>query len=344
MLAVPGFGPALLSNLKRWRDQQERRFVFDPNKGVDQAAKSAVERKILTEKVDLERKLNEGLSKLIVSSNHILTRRRALLAQAEQAAHDLAQAEADLRASSATSPIVLWKRAIAALGAISIGGLILVSYLGNPPSGVTPQHMSQQVQPQQLQPRAASRVPPVQPTLPPHVEKDARGQLRPEDGYDWSDGKHVSARWMPGKISREYPHVIASDTEGQWQPDDGYDWADATNPKDKSVKWVPGIVSNRYPNVVAAAIEGQWRPADGYAWVFNPPRSGDMRIKPISRPEDQFSIPVPENPFQRGLADRAELEQWVAALSGDFRRGAEWWTGRRSLPNPGSCNGPAATS
>jgi DNA-binding helix-hairpin-helix protein with protein kinase domain len=44
VLAVPGFGPVLLGNLKHWRDQQQRRFVFDPNKGVDQAAKNTVER------------------------------------------------------------------------------------------------------------------------------------------------------------------------------------------------------------------------------------------------------------------------------------------------------------
>jgi DNA-binding helix-hairpin-helix protein with protein kinase domain len=87
VLAVPGFGPVLLNNLKRWRDQQERRFVFDPNKGVDQSAKNAVERQILTEKMDVEGKLNEGLSKLTVSSHQILTRRRTLLTQAEQAAH-----------------------------------------------------------------------------------------------------------------------------------------------------------------------------------------------------------------------------------------------------------------
>jgi DNA-binding helix-hairpin-helix protein with protein kinase domain len=341
VLAVPGFGPVLLSNLKRWRDRQERRFVFDANKGIDQAAKNGVERQILTEKVDLERKLNEGLSKLIISGNHILTRRRTLLARAEQAAQEFAQAEADLRASSAVSPIVLGKRAIAVLGAISIGGLILLSHLGNGPSVVTPQQMSQQVQPRQSQPVAPSPIPPLQPTLAPHVEKVASGQLRPEDGYDWSDGKQVSVRWIPGKISREYPHVIASDTEGEWQPDDGYDWSDAANPKDKSVKWVPGIVSSRYPNVAAEAIEGQWRPADGYTWAVNPPRSGDMRVKPIPRPEE---IPLPEVPFQRGLADRTELEQWIAALSGDVRRGAEWWAGRRSVPNPGSCNGPAAAS
>jgi hypothetical protein len=149
---------------------------------------------------------------------------------------------------------------------------------------------------------------------------------------------------MPGKISGQYPHVVASDTEGEWQPEDGYNWADAANPKDKSVKWMSGIASDRYPNVVAAPAEGQWRPADGYAWVVNPPRPGDMRVKPVPSPEDRFSTPVPENPFQQGLADRTEWEQWVAALDGDFRQGAEWWTSHRSLRNPGSCNGPAATS
>lgn len=329
VLAVPGFGPALLSNLKRWRDQQQRRFVFDPSKGVDLAAKNAVERQILTEKLDLERKLNEGLAKLIVGGNHILTRRRTLLAQAEQAANNLAQAEADLRASAAILPVLSWKPAIAALGAISIGGLILVSHLGNRSSEVTPGPYPGQ---------------PEQPNFPPHVEKDAGVQLHPQDGYDWSDSKHASVRWMPGKTSREYPHVIASNKEGEWQPGDGYNWVDLTNPKNKSVKWVPGIASDHYPNVVAAAIEGQWRPADGYTWMINPHRPDDMRVKPTPRPEDQLSTIVPAKSFQQGLADRTEWEQWVSALSGDFRRGAEWWAKHRSLRNPGSCSWPAATS
>jgi DNA-binding helix-hairpin-helix protein with protein kinase domain len=325
VLAVPGFGPALLSNLKQWRDQQQRRFVFDPNKGVDQAVKNTVERQILTEKVDLERKLNEGLSKLTASSSHVLTRRRALLAQAQQAARDLAQAETDLRAAeqaardlaqaeanlraakqatrdraqteadlrvaeqatrdraqaeanlravaavpstprpTQSTNVRAISRAIFALGAIAIAVVIIASHLGKEPSAVAPQQMPHQVQPQQIQPRSAFPVPPVKPTVPPHAEKDANGLLRPEDGYDWSDGNHVSVRWMSGKISRESPHVIASQTEGEWHPDDGYDWADPAKPKDKSVRWVPGIASNRYPNVVAASIDGQWRPAEGYA-------------------------------------------------------------------------------
>jgi hypothetical protein len=134
VLTVPGFGPVALSNLTQWRNQQERRFRFDPNKGVDQAAKNLVERQILAEKIDLERKLNEGLSKLTVSNHYILTRRRALLAQAEQAALDLAQAEVDLRASSAIAPITPGKRAIVVIGAVTIGGLIIASHQGNGPS------------------------------------------------------------------------------------------------------------------------------------------------------------------------------------------------------------------
>lgn len=337
VLAVPGFGPVLLSNLKRWRDQQEKRFVFDPNKGIDPTAKNAVERQIVTEKIGLESKLNEGLSKLTVSSHHILTRRRTLLAQAEQAAHDLAQAEADLRALSAISPIAPGRRAIVALGALSIGGLIIVSHQGKGPSP-----LPNPVQPQQEQPRVASPVPPVRPTLPPHVERDATGQLRPEDGYEWSDINHSSVRWIPGKISRQHPHVIASDTEGKWEPDDGYGWLDTSNANEKWVKWVPGTASNRYPHVVASTADGRWLPADGYTWVVNPPRPGDMKVKPTGIPDDQNTNPPPSSPVERGLADRTELQQWIAGLSGDFGRGAEWWAAHRSLSNPGTCTGPTA--
>jgi DNA-binding helix-hairpin-helix protein with protein kinase domain len=145
VLAVPGFGPVLLSTLKQWRDQQQRRFVFDPNKGVDQITKNAVERQILTEKVDLERKLHEGLSKLSFSSNQILTRRRAVLAQAEQAVRDRAQAEADLQVSSGVS--APGRRAIAGLGAISVVGLIVASLLSKGPPAIAPQRIELQTMP-----------------------------------------------------------------------------------------------------------------------------------------------------------------------------------------------------
>jgi hypothetical protein len=80
----------------------------------------------------------------------------------------------------------------------------------------------------------------------------------------------------------------------------------------------------------------------GWAWVVNPHRPDDMRVEPIRGPQDQYTNPPPSSPFDRGLADRAEWQQWLAARNGDFRRGAEWWTKHRSLRNPGACDTPAA--
>ena len=55
--------------------------------------------------------------------------------------------------------------------------------------------------------------------------------------------------------------------------------------------------------------------------------------------------PVPVNPppstsasaFDAGLADRRAYEEWFTSLTGDFKRGVEYWAAQRSLPKPGSC-------
>jgi hypothetical protein len=44
--------------------------------------------------------------------------------------------------------------------------------------------------------------------------------------------------------------------------------------------------------------------------------------------------------FQQGAADRQQWENWFGSLTGEYRRGAEFWAGQRSLPHPGSCYGP----
>lgn len=358
VLAVPGFGPAALNNLRNWRGQQERQFRYDPNKGVDPAARNAVERQMLTERFDLERKLNEGLSKLTVSSHHIITRRRNLLAQAEQAANDLAQAEADARATSViavrrsipvttTTTTPKGKRGIIWLGIIGIGGLILIlnySYSKHP-SYPVPQPVRAPA-PAPITPVPAPATPPpvTAPKLPPHVEVGSSGQWQPEDGYDWSDASHASVRWLQGKSSRKNSHVLASDTEGKWEPEDGYEWLFPNNPNNKSVRWIPNTTSRRYPNIVTGPIEGQWRPADGYIWIINPPRPDDMRVRPIGA-VDNKNPPLPAvDPFQQGVADRATTEQWVAGLTGDFRRGVDWWAARRNVANPGSCTGAELAS
>jgi hypothetical protein len=43
------------------------------------------------------------------------------------------------------------------------------------------------------------------------------------------------------------------------------------------------------------------------------------------------------SPFDAGLADRRAYEEWFASLTGDFKRGVEYWAGQRSLKQPGSC-------
>jgi len=43
--------------------------------------------------------------------------------------------------------------------------------------------------------------------------------------------------------------------------------------------------------------------------------------------------------FQQGRADRAAWEQWFAALTGDARLGADYWSIQRSKQQPGNCVG-----
>jgi hypothetical protein len=47
----------------------------------------------------------------------------------------------------------------------------------------------------------------------------------------------------------------------------------------------------------------------------------------------------PEDSFRRGREDRQSWELWHASLSSDYRTGAEYWAGQRSMPKPGSCSG-----
>jgi hypothetical protein len=54
--------------------------------------------------------------------------------------------------------------------------------------------------------------------------------------------------------------------------------------------------------------------------------------------------PDPGTAFQHGLADREQWETWFKSLLGEYQAGAEYWSGQRSLPKPGSCFGPAGQS
>ena len=70
-----------------------------------------------------------------------------------------------------------------------------------------------------------------------------------------------------------------------------------------------------------------------------PPQTATTYVQP--------SNPTPPHSpmFQKGLADRTGWEQWILSLSSDYRAGAGYWAGQRSLPHPGTCYGvPAFTT
>jgi hypothetical protein len=47
---------------------------------------------------------------------------------------------------------------------------------------------------------------------------------------------------------------------------------------------------------------------------------------------------APTTEFQQGLADREAWESWFNSLSGEYRSGAYFWSGQRSLQNPTPCD------
>lgn len=80
----------------------------------------------------------------------------------------------------------------------------------------------------------------------------------------------------------------------------------------------------------------QWRK------VVAPPQTYQA---PVQQPAPlQRTVPVAPQPaasdsnaFQQGLADRGSWETWFAGSQGDYHDGAFYWSGQRSLPQPGSC-------
>jgi len=148
-------------------------------------------------------------------------------------------------------------------------------------------------------------------------------------------------------LQQKQPPHVESDAQGRYYPDDGYVWASSAS-DDFNALWKPGRFSFKYPNIVAAQTEGIWRPADGYTWlngsVTGRVSSEDLRAKPVETvalpsPPVSPSPAPPASASEQGLADRASWERWFGGLSsGDFQRGAYWWSGQRNNLR-GPCNG-----
>jgi len=107
----------------------------------------------------------------------------------------------------------------------------------------------------------------------------------------------------------------------------------------------------------ALQAEGQRLGAAGYVIqpAFSTPRTGPS-VPPATYAPPAYSNPAggnyppaqfqasgapPEAPYSGayvdGQRDRRAWEVWFAGLSGDFRLGADWWSGVRSTPNPPPC-------
>lgn len=96
ILAIPGFGPSLTAQIVDWRRDLERRFVFDPSKGVDPADILALDHRFRQKRQQLEGELLAGVESLNALRAEAFARARALRPEADSAAASLAQARADL--------------------------------------------------------------------------------------------------------------------------------------------------------------------------------------------------------------------------------------------------------
>lgn len=140
--------------------------------------------------------------------------------------------------------------------------------------------------------------------------------------------------WKDSQLAVTQPSPVANTILNEDRvivPAPGYVWTDISK---RATRWIPGSgYGPPWPHVVASDEEGKWQAETGYEFVND--NSGDYTVRPIS-----------VSSYDKGLADRTRWQNWLASLNTrpDFERGAFWWSGQRSLPNPGACQGPTAPS
>jgi DNA-binding helix-hairpin-helix protein with protein kinase domain len=98
-MKVPGFGPALTGALMEWRRSVARQFRFDANQAVNPRDIANLDREITELRKKLEQSLNAGAGELVQIRNQIVSQRKALEAQVNNAFRAMLQAEADMNAA-----------------------------------------------------------------------------------------------------------------------------------------------------------------------------------------------------------------------------------------------------
>lgn len=95
---VPGFGPTLVASLLVWRDGLERRFTFDPAKGVEPQEIARLDQRFAPRRRDLEHGLQAGPARLNALRAQVELQRARLTEDLQVRARAWAQARADLDA------------------------------------------------------------------------------------------------------------------------------------------------------------------------------------------------------------------------------------------------------
>lgn len=96
VLEVPGFGPALTTNLVQWRQQVEGTFRFDPSIGIPESEIRALNLKYRQLQQGAELQLQKGPSDLKAISSKAEQQLSQLLDQVRPWVKEVAQAQADL--------------------------------------------------------------------------------------------------------------------------------------------------------------------------------------------------------------------------------------------------------
>ncbi|MFN3380093.1 MAG: helix-hairpin-helix domain-containing protein [Runella zeae] len=95
IINIPGFGPKFTNELVKWRKNIEKRFVFDPSKGMDLSEVKVLEQKFIHRRKQIENYLLNGPEELTKINSSILKERESF-DKIYEIAKMLVQAEADL--------------------------------------------------------------------------------------------------------------------------------------------------------------------------------------------------------------------------------------------------------
>lgn len=95
IMAIPGFGEKLTERLLDWRTSVEKKFVFDPTKGLEQQDVAQLDADLALKRQQFKNILAGGPKELLQVKAQILETRQKMLPQVAALAQKLAQVEAD---------------------------------------------------------------------------------------------------------------------------------------------------------------------------------------------------------------------------------------------------------